>query len=106
MTVFDLIDALESIQYSDNTIDPEVFIQIGDIQAPIVGIKYFPEVDALELLKAQEPKLVTNIHKEHNNVLNPNVPWVGKCPKCGKKIEGRNLTRFCKFCGQAVKWDG
>ena len=61
--------------------------------------------EAADLLKAQEPKLVTNIHKEHNNVLNPNVPWVGKCPKCGKKIEGRNLTRFCKFCGQAVKWD-
>ena len=61
--------------------------------------------DALALLKAQEPKLVTNIHKEHNNVLNPNVPWVGKCPKCGKKVEGRNLTRFCKFCGQAVKWE-
>lgn len=60
---------------------------------------------ALVLLKAQEPKLVTNIHREHNNVLNPNVPWVGKCPKCGKKIEGRNLTRFCKFCGQAVKWE-
>lgn len=61
--------------------------------------------NTLALLKAQEPKLVTNIHKEHNNVLNPNVPWVGKCPKCGKKIEGRNLTRFCKFCGQAVKWE-
>ena len=61
--------------------------------------------DTLTLLKAKEPKLVTNIHKEHNNVLNPNVPWVGKCPKCGKKIEGRNLTRFCKFCGQAVKWE-
>ena len=59
----------------------------------------------IALLKAREPKLVTNIHKEHNNVLNPNVPWIGKCPKCGKKIEGRNLTRFCKFCGQAVKWE-
>ena len=30
--------------------------------------------DAIALLKAQEPKLVINIHKEHNNVLNPNVP--------------------------------
>lgn len=80
------------------------------------GCPYFDELepfdcqeqlraDAITLLKAREPKLVTNIHKEHNNVLNPNVPWIGKCPKCGKKIEGRNLTRFCKFCGQAVKWE-
>lgn len=58
-----------------------------------------------EQLKAQEPKLVVNIHKANNNVLNPNVPWVGKCPKCGRKIDGKNLTRFCKYCGQAVKWE-
>ena len=61
--------------------------------------------DALALLKKQEPKLVANIHKHYNNVTNPNVPWVGRCPKCNKLIEGRNLTRFCKYCGQAVKWE-
>ena len=61
--------------------------------------------DALELLKAQEPRLVINIHKAYNNVLNPDVPWVGKCPKCGKRVSGKNLTRFCMYCGQAVKWE-
>lgn len=58
-----------------------------------------------ELTTLQEPMLVVDIHKEHNNVLNPNVPWVGKCPKCGKKVSGKNLTRFCMYCGQAVKWE-
>ena len=60
---------------------------------------------AVAMLQKQEPKFVINSHKAFNNVLNPNVPWVGKCPKCGKKIEGKTLTRFCKFCGQAVKWE-
>ena len=62
-------------------------------------------LDAFALLKAQEPMLVVNIHKAYNNVLNPNTPWVGKCPKCGKKISGKNLTRFCMYCGKAVKWE-
>ena len=61
--------------------------------------------DIITLLKAQEPRLVINIHKAYNNVLNPDVPWVGKCPKCGKRVSGKNLTRFCMYCGQAVKWE-
>ena len=60
---------------------------------------------ARDLLEAQEPQLVINIHKAYNNVLNPDVPWVGKCPKCGKRVSGKNLTRFCMYCGQAVKWE-
>jgi len=59
----------------------------------------------IEALKTREPKLVINVHKAHDNVLNPNVPWIGKCPKCGKKIEGKTLTSFCKYCGQAVAWE-
>ena len=61
--------------------------------------------NAIAYLKSQEPMLVVNIHKAYNNVLNPDVPWVGKCPKCGKKVIGKNLTRFCMYCGQAVKWE-
>jgi len=55
--------------------------------------------DALTLLKEQKPVLLKNQQQ-----LNTNSPWISKCPKCGKKIEGRQ-TRFCKYCGQAVKWD-
>ena len=60
--------------------------------------------DALELLKAQEPILLENQHKPYGISTNANSPWISRCPKCGKKIEGKQ-TKFCKYCGQAVKWD-
>jgi hypothetical protein len=58
---------------------------------------------AAELLKAQEPVLLENQHKPYGHSTNANSPWISRCPKCGKKIEGKQ-TRFCKYCGQAVKW--
>lgn len=63
------------------------------------------KMDALSLLKAQEPILLENQHKPYGHIINANSPWISRCPKCGKKIEGKQ-TRFCKYCGQAVKWDG
>lgn len=60
--------------------------------------------DALSLLKAQEPILLENQHKPYGHFINANSPWISRCPKCGKKIEGKQ-TRFCKYCGQAVKWE-
>lgn len=60
--------------------------------------------DALSLLKAQEPILLENQHKPYGHIINANSPWISRCPKCGKKIEGKQ-TRFCKYCGQAVKWN-
>ena len=60
--------------------------------------------DALSLLKAQEPVLLENQHKPYGHFINANSPWISRCPKCGKKIEGKQ-TRFCKYCGQAVKWE-
>ena len=60
-------------------------------------------LDALELLKEQEPILLKNQHKPYGISTNANSPWISRCPKCGKKIEGKQ-TRFCKYCGQAVKW--
>lgn len=59
--------------------------------------------DALVLLKEQEPILLENQHKPYGISTNANSPWISRCPKCGKKVEGRQ-TRFCKYCGQAVKW--
>lgn len=58
----------------------------------------------LSLLKEQEPILLENQHKPYGHSTNANSPWISRCPKCGKKIEGRQ-TRFCKYCGQAVKWN-
>lgn len=61
--------------------------------------------DALILLKEQEPVLLKNQHKPYGHFINANSPWISRCPRCGKKVEGRQ-TRFCKYCGQVVKWDG
>ena len=58
----------------------------------------------IELLKAQVPILLENQHKPYGHFINANSPWISRCPKCGKKIEGKQ-TRFCKYCGQAVKWE-
>ena len=56
---------------------------------------------AIEALKAQEPKKSRCIRRL-TKVMK------GICPVCEMEIEsvihGR-ITKFCKFCGQAVKWD-
>lgn len=72
---------------------PEMCIRIGQaISAAIV------------LMKEQEPILLKNQHKPYGYSTNANSPWISRCPRCGKKVEGKQ-TRFCKYCGQAVKWD-
>lgn len=55
-------------------------------------------------LKEQEPILLENQHKPYGISTNANSPWISRCPKCGKKVEGKQ-TRFCKYCGQEVKWE-
>ena len=60
--------------------------------------------DALAILKTQEPVMLKNQHKPYGNSLNANAPWISRCPKCGKKIEDKQ-TRYCKYCGQAVRWE-
>ena len=50
------------------------------------------------------PVLLKNQHKPYGDGLNANAPWVSRCPKCGKKVEGKQ-TRFCKYCGQSVRWE-
>lgn len=55
-------------------------------------------IDALALLKEQEPKLVV----ETTSTI--------RCPGCGKQITSRGAIhreiKYCWKCGQAVKWDG
>lgn len=60
--------------------------------------------DALTLLKEQKPILLENQHKPYGISTNANSPWISRCPKCNKKVEGKQ-TKFCKYCGQAVKWE-
>lgn len=59
--------------------------------------------DVLTLLKEQEPILLENQHKPYGISTNANSLWISRCPRCSKKVEGKQ-TRFCKYCGQAVKW--
>lgn len=61
-------------------------------------------MDILYHLKEQEPVLLKNQHKPGGHIINANSPWISRCPRCGRKVEGRQ-TRYCKYCGQAVKWE-
>ena len=63
MTLHDLIWELEDISNEGGIGDPEVYIQVAGIQAPVVGIKYFPEVDgvvgeSVVIGSVEEPKLM------------------------------------------------
>ncbi len=58
---------------------------------------------AIDLLKKQEPKLVQN----NRTSFNPNYEE-GDCPSCGERITTNSHlkpTQYCKYCGQAVKWE-
>ena len=75
--------------------------EIG-LDKAVLAHKFMDEI--MNLLKEQEPILLENQHKPYGNSTNANSPWISRCPKCGKKVEGKQ-TRFCKYCGQAVKWE-
>ena len=61
-------------------------------------------ITLLKELKGQEAMLLKNQHKPYGISTNANSPWISRCPRCGKKVEGKQ-TKFCKYCGQAVKWN-
>ena len=58
--------------------------------------------NVISLLKEQEPKQVIGIADSIEGM------EVGYCPSCNKGIVNKKIdeTKFCKFCGQKVKWDG
>ena len=53
------------------------------------------------VLKEQEAKTILGIADSIEGV------EVGKCPRCERMILNKQSdpTKFCKFCGQAVKWN-
>ena len=57
--------------------------------------------ETLDLLKKQEPKQVICIADSIEGM------EVGYCPSCNRGIVNKKIdeTKFCKFCGQAVKWE-
>lgn len=47
MTVFELMDALDDIIDASDVLAPEVYIQIGNMQVPVSGVEYFPEIKGI-----------------------------------------------------------
>lgn len=79
---------------------------IGGFIAERIGIEqarnFLRTIDnAIEFLKEQEARQVVNIADSIEGM------EVGYCPLCGRTIVNKKIdeTKFCKFCGQAVKWD-
>ena len=52
--------------------------------------------DAMELLKEQEAKPIIGKDSVEGTE-------VGTCPRCNRMIV--NPARFCRYCGQEVKWE-
>ena len=63
MTLHELAYEIDNIMSMDAMLDPEVYIQINGIQAPVNGICYFTEVDgvideSVVIGNKKEPKLI------------------------------------------------
>ena len=60
MDIYDLLDKLEEI--SSKAGYPEIYIQIGDMEAPLRSVKYLPEsnvnYESVALSSEDEPKLI------------------------------------------------
>lgn len=54
--------------------------------------------DAIALLKAQEPRNVSDVFVAHEGKL-------GNCPACGAELMDYYNETHCGRCGQAVKWE-
>ena len=51
--------------------------------------------------KAQEPKAVIGVTEIYKDI------WLGNCPSCDQSVVSNinKPTKYCRFCGQAVKWE-
>ena len=77
--------------------------QAIDIMRRIMPNQYWFDIetpcnDAIALLKAQEPVEATVC----NNDVSGAGSWWYQCGKCRMPIDPKD--RFCRYCGQAVKW--
>ena len=90
-------------QFVDVDVHPIVSPENWDIYSTLCDYIDQIKEEVEMLLKKHEPILLENQHKPYGIDTNANSPWISRCPRCGKKVEGKQ-TRFCKYCGQAVKW--
>ena len=90
--------------FADVTVHPAVSPDNWDVYSSLCNYIDQIKTEIEILLKEQEPILLENQHKPYGISTNANSPWISRCPRCSKKVEGKQ-TRFCKYCGQAVKWE-
>ena len=57
--------------------------------------------EALQAQEPVEPKMVAGVAEIYKDIL------VGNCPSCGQTVVSnvKKPTKYCRFCGQAVKWE-
>lgn len=62
MDIFDLLEKLEEISIDNKTDCPSIYIQIGNMQVPLMNVKYCPESDlnyeAIILSDTENPKVI------------------------------------------------
>lgn len=63
MTVFELMDALDDVINTSGVLAPEVYIQIGNMQVPVSGVEYFPEIknvagESVVIGDSEKPNLI------------------------------------------------
>lgn len=82
----------------------KIQVEIDPNTVHIRCFDYLRQSKDFETQSKDDPILLENQHKPYGISTNANSPWISRCPRCGKKVEGKQ-TRFCKYCGQAVKWE-
>lgn len=60
-------------------------------------------IDAIDMLRAQEPIAPNHVEDGNNENCGIVNHWL-MCGKCGSCIDPGD--KYCRECGQAVKWDG
>lgn len=63
MDIFDLLNNIEDISVKNKLECPRIYIQLGDMQLPLMGISYYPEVkgvmdECIVLGDTENPKLI------------------------------------------------
>lgn len=88
--VINNLNIAKLILCNPQTLTPETCVRIGQ------AIN-----SAIDLLTEQGPKTILDIADPIDGI------EVGKCPRCERTIlkKQSDPTGFCKYCGQAVKWN-
>lgn len=85
----------------------ECCINAGDCQNqcdywPDDRCEHLMVIDALELLKAQEP--MKPIVTGNGHTFEEAETWWYECGNCNTQIDPSD--KYCRKCGRAVEWDG